>query len=250
VPSVLRRLPKHIDAYYEPFLGGGSVFFALVNERRVRFAHLSDANERLVKTYQAVRDDVGKVIELLHEHARLSCREHYYSTRERLNSWTTDAATTAADFIYLNKTCFNGVWRVNKAGDFNVPWAHHERPFVVDEDGLRAASAALVRATVTWRPFDATPVDPDGVYYLDPPYDGTYAGYTGDVFTDDDQRELADYTEKLDVAGAAWLLSNADTPFVRQLYAGRRIQVVRSVRTVSRSAASRGQARELLVRAS
>ena len=246
---LLGRLPKHMDAYYEPFLGGGSLFFALVNKGRIRWAHLSDDNERLVIAYQAVRDDVEAVIERLHDHAKLSGKEHYYATRERFNQWPTDKAVMAADLIYLNKTCFNGLWRVNKEGAFNVPWGQRPRVYTPDEEGLRAASVALTRATITWRPFDATPVDPDGFYYFDPPYHGTFSGYTGDDFDEEAHRRLADYTEKLDVAGAGWLLSNADTEFTRRLYAGRRIEVVSSLRTVSRDAAGRGEVKELLVRA-
>jgi len=249
LPVLLARSPKHMDAYYEPFLGGGNVFFALASARRVHFAHLSDNNERLVIAYQAVRDNVEAVIGLLREHARRSSPEHYYATRERFNYWVGDKETTAADLIYLNKTSFNGVWRVNKDGAYNVPWGQRPQPYAPDEDGLRAASAALERATVTWRPFDATPVDGNGFYYLDPPYDGAYSAYTGDGFGPEEHQLLADWTEKLDVAGAGWLLSNADTPFVRRLYRGRRLEVVRSLRTVSRDAAGRGTVDELLVRA-
>ena len=247
IEPLLARLPARMDAYYEPFLGGGAVFFALANEHRVRSAHLSDANERLVTTYKAVRDDVEAVIALLRRHARLTSKGHFYRVRERLNSGRLDEAQTAAAFIYLNKVCFNGVWRVNRDGAFNVPWGHHKRPYVPDEDGLRAASVALAHATISHREFDATPVDPAGFYYLDPPYDATYAGYSKDGFGPEAHERLADWTEKLDAADAHWLLSNADTPFVRRLYEGRAIEVVESRRTVSRSAAGRGTVGELLI---
>ncbi len=249
IEPLLARLPARMDAYYEPFLGGGAVFFALANEHRVRSAHLSDANERLVTTYKAVRDDVEAVIALLRRHARLTSKGHFYRVRERLNSGRLDEAQTAAAFIYLNKVCFNGVWRVNRDGAFNVPWGHHKRPYVPDEDGLRAASAALARASISHHEFDATLIDPDGFYYFDPPYDGAYAGYSRHGFGPEAHGRLADFTEKLDAAGAHWLLSNADTLFVRQLYKGRTIEVVESRRTVSRSAAGRGTVGELLVRA-
>lgn len=249
IGPLLARLPERIDAYYEPFLGGGAVFFALANEHRVRFAHLSDTNERLVVAYNAVRDDVEAVIALLCRHARLSSQEHYYRVRDSLNSGRLDKAETAAALIYLNKTCFNGLWRVNGAGAFNVPWGHCKRPFAPDEAGLRAASATLAHATISHREFDATPVDPDGFYYFDPPYDGTFADYDEGGFGLEAHGRLANWTEKLDAAGAGWLLSNGDTPFVRRLYKGRAIEVVESRRTVSRSAAGRGTVGELLVRA-
>lgn len=244
---LLARFPERVGAYYEPFVGGGSVFFALANEDRLHVACLSDANQRLATTYDAVKNDAEGVIALLHRHAQLSSSAHYYQTREELNAGALDDVETAAAFIYLNRRCFNGLWRVNASGGFNASWGYYKKPYVPDEEGLRAASAALACADISCRPFDAAPIDPDGFYYFDPPYDGTYTDYTGDRFGPDEHERLAAYTERLDEAGAGWLLSNADTPFVRHLYRGRAVQIVESTRTVNCSGAGRGKTGELII---
>jgi len=247
VDVVLSRMPDSVEEYYEPFVGGGAVFFALVSEGRVRHAHLSDTNQRLITTYTAVRDDPQGVIKLLRQHSRKSEEAYFYKLRDAFNGGGLDGTSTAAAFIYLNKTCYNGLWRVNKDGDFNVPWGHHKSRYIPDEDGIMAASRALAGAEISCRPFDATPIEPDGFYYLDPPYDETYADYHHEGFGHLKQELLADFTAKLDVAEAGWLLSNSDTPFIRSLYAGCNISVVESKRTVGCTPASRGRVNELLI---
>lgn len=246
LPLLLERVPDRIDEYYEPFLGGGSLFFALASRGRLRHAHLSDVNKDLVVTYNAVRDDVDAVIQALRTHAELSCEEHYYEARDLFNSGALDPIGTAATMIYLNRVGFNGVWRVNSSGELNVPWGRRD-DFCPDEDGLRASSKALAQADISHRQFDSTPVGADGFYYFDPPYDATYEKYTKGGFGRDCHERLADYTEKLDVVGAKWLLSNSGTDFVRSLWAGRKIEDVEVCRRVGGSGASRGKAKEILV---
>lgn len=240
-------MPGFMEEYYEPFVGGGSVFFALASSGRLRRAHLSDSNCMLVRTYRAVRDDPQSVTELLWWHAQRSSQGHYNQVRNWLNEGRLSQAGAAAAFIYLNKTCFNGLWRVNKDGAFNAAWGHHKSSYVPDEAGIMAASEALALAEISCRPFWAVPVAKEGFYYLDPPYDGAYCGYASHGFGRADHERLAGFTEELAAAEAAWLLSNADTPFIRQLYRNRRIEVVESLRAVSRCSASRGWSAELLI---
>lgn len=248
LPQLLARFPERVGSYCEPFVGGGSVFFALTARNHGMQARLSDANRRLIDTYTTVRDTPTEVLRLLRRHAAQDSRDHYYETRDRLNRGRIDRTHTAAAFIYLNKAGFNGMYRESQAGRFNVPWGHHKSRYAPDVDGLAAASGALSGTELVCCEFDASPVDPDTFYYLDPPYHNTFSGYTKHSFDDDTQGRVADFCNKLDVSGARFVLSNSDTPLTRDLYRDFVVEEVVSRSTVSRSVSSRGQVRELLVR--
>jgi len=245
LPEVLGRIPCSFDAYYEPFLGGGAVFFAL--DLAAVPAHLSDTNRRLIDTYRAVRNEPETVIRLLEAHADTPGKDHYMRTRDRFNSGNLSRAETAAAFIYLNFNCFNGVYRENASGGFNVPWRPPRRPWKPDVDRLLAASKALQGTTLDAYGFESTPVDRGGFYYLDPPYHETFGGYSHERFDGGDHRRLADWCRRLDAAGARWLLSNSDTPLIRGLYAAYHIRTVSSLRVVGGVGAGRGRVPELLV---
>lgn len=248
LPEILGRVPASYGAYYEPFVGGGAVFFALDPTGNGHRAYLSDVNRRLATTYRAVRDHPDKVIAALLRHATRPGKPHYLKVRDRFNSGRLDPVGIAAAFIYLNKNCFNGVYRENSSGKFNVPWRESPSRWVPDIEGILAASGALQGAQVTDSGFDAVPVDPDGFYYFDPPYDGTFSSYSRGGFDADAHRRLADLCCRLDQVGARWLLSNSDTPFVRDLYRDFELDVVLAKRSVNRSATGRGKVAEVLVR--
>lgn len=251
--EILLRLPTKICTYYEPFLGGGAVFFALARERRFERAMLADTNEEFGCAYKALGNDVDEVILELKKHVYEE--KHYYSVRAQ-DPRKLDRNTRAARLIYLNKTGFNGLYRVNKRGEFNVPFGRYTNPTICDEQNLRAVADVLVEtnASVTSLDFEksvSTAVRGDAVYF-DPPYvpaskTANFTGYTAGGFTKDDQERLRNVAEKLVARGIHVLLSNSDTPLVRELYDGFKIEEVQAPRRVNSKGSKRGNVGELLI---
>ena len=171
--NLLNYLPRDIEErlYCEPFVGAGSLFFALQPQK----AFISDLNDHLIKCYLAVRDKPDLVFSYLNDHAKKSCREYYYEVRgkyNRCNNRDSFSVAQAARFIYLNQTSFNGVFRVNKRGEYNVPYGLKEPPFLPSLDHLRSVSKALKHARLAVLPFEEAIVDATAsdFHYLDPPY--------------------------------------------------------------------------------
>lgn len=256
LPELRARLPKVIDDYHEPFLGGGALFFDLTP----RNAYLSDTNKQLIKTYRAVRDNVEYVISLLDELSSTHNRNKYYDIRKWYNKWCNDdesiAGKFAAAFIYLNKTCFNGLYRVNKKGAFNVPIGRYTNPKILDADALRTASKTLNRAYLSVSSFEyaiAERACSQSFFYLDPPYvpvsdTANFTAYAKTGFSQEDQRELANKLLHLDGMGAKFMLSNSDTPFTRQLYKKYNVETVQVGRGINSDPSKRGAVSELIVR--
>ncbi len=242
--ELTKRLPSAADFYYEPFVGGGALFFALQPER----ASLSDINFHLMCTYQAIKENVEAVIEEVTRHARCHNKKYYASARKHL-SIQEDRIRIAGLFIYLNKTCYNGMYRVNKAGEFNVPLGSPKNETsILDADNLRHVSHALQSVEIQHRYFEHTPLRRNAFYYLDPPYHKTYDSYHDSGFGDAKHRALADLCCSIDRAGGGFMLSNSDTPFIRGLYGKFKIEEVLAKRSVSCKAVSRGKESELIIR--
>lgn len=240
--------------YHEPFFGGGALFFEMHAQGMLsrRRAYLSDANVRLIECYDTLRDNVATLLQLLSIHADLHCPEYFYATRAEAPS---EAARRAARLIYLNRTCFNGLYRENSRGEFNVPMGRYKNPRICDEDNLLAVSAALKKAKLFHRDFEAAAHDvvKGDFIYLDPPYDpisptSYFTSYHANEFTREDQERLARVYRELDQRGAKLLLSNSDTPFIRSLYKGFTIETVYARRNVNSQASKRGPVAEVLVR--
>ena len=239
--------------HVEPFMGGAAMFFA----RRPQRALLSDVNPELIGVYQAVRDDVEGVITAL---SRLAAAGHaaeaYYGVRTRYNTERRASQTSrAAMFLYLNKTCFNGLHRVNRRGEFNVPAGKYKNPRIVDVDNLRAASAALASAEIRRAGFEELlgSARPGDFVYLDPPYvplsmTASFTAYAQEGFGPADQERLRDVYRELDRRGCRLMLSNSDVPFVRELYREWRIDVVMAPRAISCDGAKRQSVAEVVVR--
>ena len=258
-PQVAERAPPRIQRYHEPFLGGGAVFFALLAEGRIDGATLADGNEALIETWRAVRDDVEKLIRHLRNYAReyegqewAQRGQYYYEVRDRLRP--SSPTGRAARLIFLNKTCFNGLYRVNREGRFNVPHGRHHNPRILDRDGLREASAALASATIEAIDFaDACAhAEPGDFVYLDPPYQplsGTsdFTEYTKDGFGIDEQRRLRDAFDDLTERGVPALLSNSDHPVIRDLYKRYDIAEVPMGRNINANVEGRAPITELLI---
>jgi DNA adenine methylase len=251
LPQLRPLLPARFNRYFEPFLGGGALFFALAPERAV----LSDINPALVRTYEAVRDEIEGVLAVLRRLSTHNDADAYYHRRERYNTIALDDDEHAATFIYLNRTCFNGLHRVNKSGEFNVPFGRYKNPRIVDEPGLRAASAALAGASLLSAGFGhVLDVARAGdLVYFDPPYvpasaTASFTAYAKDGFGLEEQCALRNIFLALDRRGCFVVLSNSDTPTVRELYEGFRFESVRASRAIAAKGSSRAAVAELVVR--
>ncbi|MEM7675025.1 MAG: DNA adenine methylase [Myxococcota bacterium] len=252
--DILSMFPSRIDTYFEPFLGGGAVFFALAQQKCFQRAVLGDINVDLIKTYRAVRDDLASLIRALEDHAPFAKSPEYYYALRSLDPKDLNPIARAARFIFLNKTCFNGLYRVNKAGRFNVAFGRYKHPDVVNADTLRQAFEALQGVTLVTTDFaDAIETTgPDDVVYLDPPYvpvsaTASFTAYTSKDFGPGDHQRLLTAYRRCADAGTTTVLSNADVPKTRQLYAGEVIKTVRAARSINRDASKRGPVGELLV---
>ena len=252
LPELLARTPETFGAYHEPFVGGGALFFELRALGRLGAVTLSDTNERLVRTWTAVRDRVEDVIALLREGKN---ELPYFMAMRARDIDAEDDAAVAAWFIYLNKTAFNGLYRVNTKGKYNVPFGSYANPNICDEGTLRAASQALQGVTIARRDFTEvleTAVPGDFVYF-DPPYvplsvSSSFTSYTRDGFSLGEQTLLRDVALKLKQRGVHVLLSNSSAPQVYELYQAFEVSEVQATRAINSKASQRGAIAELVMR--
>lgn len=256
LPELLRRLPPSWKDYHEPFVGGGALFFALRRLFPRAGMNLGDANDDLMVTYRALRDDVEGVIRNLQMYATTH-RERgadFYREVRAADRRSMAPEGRAAWMIYLNRTSFNGLWRVNKAGVYNVPYGKLSNPTICDALNLRAVSADLqgaslgrgvdFRVTTGW-------VRPGDLVYLDPPYvpvaATSFVAYAAGGFGVDQQIALRDEAMRLRDIGAHVILSNSGAPLVRELYAGWTIEEVSARRNINRNGAGRGPVPEVII---
>lgn len=249
LPEILSCLPKRIETYYEPFIGGGAVFFALAAEGRFRRAVLSDRNADLVCVYRAIRDDVEGVIRALQ--GMRHSEANYYRVR---SSKPRTLVRRAARIIYLNKTGYNGLYRVNRAGEFNVPFGRYVRPKICDVDNLRAVSRALQGVEIFVSDFESAVerAAPGDAVYFDPPYvpvseTSNFTAYHNEPFGAAEHDRLARVFEELAARNVPVVLSNSDTPATRKLYGAYPCHVVFVRRSINSNARARGPVTELLV---
>ena len=251
-----RRLPAEFGTYHEPFLGGGALFFHLAARGRLRRAVLSDINATLVATYLGLRDELEEVLGHLREHAAHHDREHYYRTRGA-DPGEDGRAAQAARFIYLNRTCYNGLYRESRSGRFNVPMGRYANPNICNEPVLRAASAALAQTEILCTPFAqaADRAVAGDLVYMDPPYQpltptSSFTSYHRGGFDESEQHHLGQVFRRLAGCGVHVVLSNSDTNLVRTIYAGLPQETVQVPRSINRMAAGRGAVAELIVHSS
>lgn len=251
--ALLPLVPAKVDRYIEPFAGGAALFFALASEspRRFRSARLSDTNADLVALYQALRKDPEGLIASLGSYRY--DEEMFYRVRD-LDPSTLSPVERGARMLFLNKTCFNGLWRVNSKGKFNVPFGRFVNPTIVDPPRLREASKALRHATCKNSDFLSSTRDakPGDFVYFDPPYvpvsnTANFTAYAQNGFGREEQERLVDELGRLKKNKVAAVLSNADTPETRELYARFSMRVVHMRRSINRDTKKRGPAPELLV---
>ena len=252
--------PDRFGRYFEPFVGGGAVFFHLFRHGRLadRESMLIDSLEELINCYRAIQTRVEDLITELKRHEpHKGDKEYYYAVRawDRAPSYAQrDEIERAARFIFLNRTCYNGLYRVNRSGKFNVPVGRHRNPNICPADKLRAVSEALQGVALVAGDFAhclETAAAGDFIY-LDPPYDpltdtANFTSYTSDDFGEADQRRLADLFRELDRRGCQVMLSNSSTDFIRELYGGYEQVEVQAIRAINNKGNARGPIPELLV---
>lgn len=249
------HIPTKFSTYYEPFVGGGAVLFHLQPKKAV----INDSNEELTNLYQVVKDSPVELIEELKIHANEE--EHFYKVR----GWDRDKSLykglsniqRAARIIFLNKTCYNGLFRVNSAGEFNSPFGRYKNPNIVNDITIRAVSKYFSESDVQIlnggyeEPLSR--IRKGAFVYFDPPYDpvsssANFTGYTKGGFGKEEQEGLKNMCDKLNSKGVNFLLSNSSTDFIRDLYSAYKVVVVQANRAVNSKAGGRGKVEEVLIK--
>ncbi|RIU93314.1 DNA adenine methylase [Oceanobacillus picturae] len=259
LPEIRKYLPKKYNTYYEPFVGAGAVLFDLQPSRLV----INDVNIELINTYKIIKskDGVEALINLLKEHNSQHSKEYFYMIRDedRKDDYKNKSdVEKAARLIYLNKTCFNGLFRVNSQGQFNVPFGNYKNPKIVNDIVIKAVHKYLNSADsfITNQDFEEVlkTAKKGDFIYLDPPYDpvsdtSSFTGYSLNGFSKEDQLRLRDMCVELDKRGCKFLLSNSATPFIKDIYneKGFNIKTVSAKRNINSVASKRGKIDEVLV---
>ncbi len=248
-------LPQRITTYCEPFVGGGALLFDL----QPNTAYVNDINGDLIRVYNVIKSDVESLITTLQEYKNES--DFFYAVRD----WDRDKekysslsdVQKAARILYLNKTCYNGLFRVNNAGEFNSPFGNYRNPNIVNAPTLRAVSSYLNTATVHLSSLDYAEVLitlPKGTFvYLDPPYDpvsdtSSFTGYSKGGFNRDDQIRLRECCDDLNARGLKFMLSNSATDFIKEQYSAYHVTIVQAKRAVNSDSTKRGEVDEVVVR--
>jgi len=248
-------LPKRINTYCEPFVGGGALLFKM----QPKSAYINDINEELIRVYDVIKNDVEALIIALEDFRNEA--DYFYNVRD----WDRDKEKysllseieKAARVIYLNKTCYNGLFRVNSAGEFNSPFGNYRNPNIINAPTLRAVSSYFNSAAITITAYDyAEVLDalPKSTFvYLDPPYDpvsdtSSFTGYSRGGFSRDEQIRLRECCDELHKKGIKFMLSNSATDFIKEQYADYNITIVQAKRAINSDGAKRGEIDEVVVR--
>lgn len=275
VEQIEQMLPsdgeKTLTKYAEPMVGGGALFFSILSKYDFEKLYISDINAELINAYQAVKNDVENLIAKLNEMQMLFLpmdengrKYFYYTVRERFNSTTLTEETAtekAAQFIFLNKTCFNGLYRVNRKGQFNVPMGAYKNPTICDDENLRNIHEALQNVTIVCGDYSMSKsfIDKDTFVYLDPPYrpiseTSAFTAYNTDAFDDNEQIRLSKFIDEINRSGAKIVLSNSDPKNVNEednffddLYKNYKINRVEASRAINSKGDKRGKINELLI---
>jgi len=269
---------RKIKSYFEPFLGGGAIFFYLASNYKIKEAFLYDINKELILTYNVIKNDHNELINhLLNLQNKFLPKDHkerkeyYLSIRKKFNhdlenfsfdDYTKKHIIRASYTVFLNKTCFNGLFRLNKKGEFNVPMGDYKNPNICDEKNIKNVSRVLKIASIFNKSFIESEklIDRDSLVYLDPPYrplnkSSNFTSYSENEFNDNDQIELAHYFNRISKKGAFCILSNSDPKnedendnFFDDLYSKHYILRIKAKRLINRDAKKRGAINEILVK--
>lgn len=264
---------RNITKYAEPFVGGGAVLFDILNKYNLEKIYISDINAQLINTYHVICENIDTLVENLYTMQNdfllldaVGRKSYYMQKRERFNELSVHGDKNAAIekavlMIFLNKTCFNGLFRVNKKGLFNVPMGSYKNPLICDENNLRAVSQKLQEVTIVCGDYTESLnfIDKNTFVYIDPPYrpvtdTASFTAYTKNFFNDEEQMKLAKFVNKIDKKGAKILASNSDPKnfnigddFFDNIYAAYKIKRVEANRMINCNSKARGKIKELLI---
>jgi DNA adenine methylase len=271
IDKAIQKSKKDKFTYIEPFVGGGAVlFWILENFPYLEKVVINDINTDLITTYKTIKNNVIELIRILkdwekeyHTFKELpeDRKEYYYKKRELFNSRTEDNITHSALFIFLNRTCFNGLFRVNQNNGFNVPIGSYKTPMICDEGNLQSVYKALHKVEILNGDFSETIrfAANNTIFYLDPPYKplsetSSFNSYSKDEFNDNEQIRLKEFCDKIDLLGHQWILSNSDVKgknphdeFFDDLYQKYNIFRVKARRNINANGEKRGELNELLI---
>ena len=250
--ELLKNMPKDFNKYFEPFVGGGALFFELQLDNSC----ISDVNEELINLYLVVRNNVNELINDLNKHE--ISKEYFLEMRnlDRKKEYKKlSNIRRASRFIYLNRTCFNGMYRVNSKGQFNVPFGHYKNPRIIDENNLLNCSLLLKKTEIKCADFSEilNNVKKGDFVYFDPPYvplnkTSSFTSYTREGFDVGKQLKLKNVCDELNLMGVKFMLSNSDTELINELYANYNIQKVFASRQINANPNGRGKIAEVLVK--
>ncbi|MFA5049859.1 MAG: DNA adenine methylase [Candidatus Micrarchaeia archaeon] len=250
IDTLFNNIPESFNNYHESFLGGGALYFKLWSEGLIKKAFLNDFNHDLINVYQIIKSRPKELIEELKSGKYKNEKDTFYNIRK---SKPHDLVETAAIFIYLNKTAFNGLYRVNSKGEFNVPFGKYSNPKICDEENIMIVSESLKRAALSYGDFSQVlkNVKKGDFVYLDPPYHpisktSNFTNYTKLEFKEEDQIRLNDTYNRLDNSGAFVMLSNSTAPFIVDLYSNYNTLRVDARRAINCKADKRGLVSELV----
>ena len=249
-----RLFPEKIDRYFEPFLGAGSVFFFVKKKYNPKFCAISDINKDLVDTYISVRDKPRGLIKNLKFFDKNNSEEFYYTIREKFNEKKINGIKRSAAFIYLNKTCYNGLYRVNSKNEFNVPYGRYKHPEIFNTENILEASGLLQGVQITTQDYRniTNQVKSGDFIYLDPCYDPlkktSFANYTPKKFCEADRINLASFIKYLKNSDVNLVLSNNDLSEIRRIYSEFKIAEIQVSRAINSNSKERGKIMELVIR--
>jgi len=261
VPELVEMFPKKFDNYFEPFVGGGALFYEVIQKYNVGFSNINDINKKLIVAYKQIKQNPKELISLLKtiddEYKKLSLEEqekYFYSIRKKYNEEIIDDKTTASYLIFLNKTCFNGMYRENSKGQYNIPFGDQKNPNICDKENILAVSKCLENTEITNYSFEESveKCKKNDLVYFDPPYypvnaTSSFTGYSKSSFGEIEQKKLKEVFADLANRGCFVMLSNSHTPFIEELYKDFHINYRYAARSINSKGDKRGKIKEVVV---
>ena len=261
IPELEKYFPKKFNRYYEPFVGGGALFFQIKQNYDVRFSSINDINKKLIIAYKQIQKNPKKIILLLkkieNKYKKLSLsnqKDFFYEIREKYNKKNLNDITTTTYLIFLNKTCFNGMYRENSKGEYNIPFGDQKNPTICDEKNILAVSKSLKNTEITNLSFEqAVKKCKKGDFiYFDPPYypinaTSNFTSYHKNTFEPDEQEKLRDVFVSLTKKGCFVMLSNSNTEFIKKLYKNFNKYELYAARSINSKGSRRGKIKEIVV---
>lgn len=255
-PEIQKRLPKKFNKYFEPFVGGGYVFLQL----KPKVGYINDFNEELINLYRIVKEEPKELIKKIQKHKERNSKEYFYKIRSydrKPNFNKISKVDKAARMVFLNKTCFNGLYRVNSNGELNSPYGKYKSPQIFSESNINNISDYFNQNNISIVNGDYKEllqyIEKGDFVYLDPPYDpvsktSSFTGYSADGFNKQNQIELKEFCDLINKKGAYFLLSNSSTDFIKELYANYYVDIIKVKRILAAKNSSRCVVEEVLVR--